>query len=1414
MIVKRKMPWLIFLLLLTLVSCAKDDETKGAGKSYVFGFQINQEADPYDDFAIISILKDGGTLEEIYDDIDGNIVSERLADVVNANIDEFVSFSNLQSNILENHTSLIITLLDSRVKGIVELLIDKDPANRSTLYDYGTKSYADIDAFYDPSMESSYLDDFYAFLDELSDNNRAGAKTGMKEMVRMGQKLMQYMLDTKEKDELRDDMQELIDDLTDPDFEEDFVDITEILGKMLVQADYPMWLDSDGNPVEREDIDPDSDTNTGLGNPVDGANILLAWVNKMMADAENRELLNEAIREIANVFNPTEAETNKKVLKQLVYNIEDTLTQGGATYKSDERYHQSDAEIESNSELGGGLKEFFPALMQLNLRSDRDGAMIEDNLWRKKLYPVHQMVQYLKNLQFDPDVDDIEGSIINMVKCDLWGRDRTDPESGAYATPFLEHTLYTIATATNLGFEDGGATGEVDPTSIDGRKNHCHGKNVNGLTLNDSLFSIKTHALLEQGNTSILGLFDLTLRSTDGENIARSYKPFKRTEMGQKRFYYNQNYSALYLASGACALDAGAADGGQISASDTTMNSYKPYNPAALDETDLATWIANGTIRICFNGEGPYYYADPNAKTVTVNGKTYYQYLRPNGKVYALVNKDSSTWEYLYPTDVGDAADPDKNVLTGYLTPTDKLKGVKEPKAERFNRYKAQWNSDYYIIKYPLLLGNTYISPTTSGGNATTKTVSATENAGCLTYKEIISEEEPKRACASPMEAFYRNWEYYWYEKKIVLVIPLYLSVDVAALSSVVGTDLSPLFGNASMALGALYTILEGNGASGLGDARKFRGNHVWAKKGTNGASTLPGDFRLEIVASLVTDSLDLGLVANITEQMVYDTVFDKGHAATGFIAKNAPCIARLAFPKSPQMDRGKGVTDYALGSLEFEVGDAIWEERSAFLPIFISLLAGVFDNTPTYPSYDNPNNATQIKTGTRAFIDGLTPVLTPIMYYQKAQGEPPYNCWKPRTRGDNLSLYGNHKGNAWTQSSAELYTTTNPLVNWNGSSEEEIFFMPPPMKTFLNMLVDSDLSQPATRMDGILPVLLTQTKAVTSIFKMLLSDVNDTDELPQALEQILTAMKSTKGEMVKIQEGEAKYGTGGSRYRYIFPDWMFVEGVESSKDAFGVYQTFTGARDEDIIFDDVLDTVIGQDAILDAEKKVAEEGYGIADYPDDKKTSDGQPNLEDEDWKDFEDGYDDLVNLVYKESKYSLVESIITINESFFGNGHIYSDDQISGLLFTLGKLFTYYDKTKKSWIYQGEEGFDDLYTTLTESLPDLHDQLKDHPTEADGKQTYTTNNYWDFLTIASGVLEKDGLVDYMIDAVTVDAKWNQVFSDLDIFLNQDFISNNDPLWSTTATLLQDMATATEDSKAINEDLEQLYKKYGFQLN
>jgi len=208
----KRVLFLIIFIITAGLGCAKNDDSMDDESSLPYGFQDNSNKNANDNFEITSIMQDNGVLEEIYNDIDGMKFSDELEEVVDSNLDAFINVLEITAELLTDHSDLIIRLLNTEAKGILEWLIDKDASPEAKLYDYESVTYDAINAFYAPDQESVYTNQFYSFLDDLSDKNEEGVRATIKEVSRMGATICRYILDTKDKDELRDDIQEAIDD--------------------------------------------------------------------------------------------------------------------------------------------------------------------------------------------------------------------------------------------------------------------------------------------------------------------------------------------------------------------------------------------------------------------------------------------------------------------------------------------------------------------------------------------------------------------------------------------------------------------------------------------------------------------------------------------------------------------------------------------------------------------------------------------------------------------------------------------------------------------------------------------------------------------------------------------------------------------------------------------------------------------------------------------------------------------------------------------------------------------------------------------------------------------------------------------------------------------------------------------------
>ncbi len=1392
----------IFLLVFILTACSDKKEMPE-------DFQENQPAG----FKLTEITDGYRSLDDAYNNIDSQGVNVRLRDSIDYTESDFEISSYGFADAIDAADVPIPDLVRKDVQKIVHQLVDPSPKHNEGTITRGV--------FEDGSDQM--LKDFYAFLDSLDSD---GVEVPDDYLSGIIDKIVYYIIDEiptnanrePDKEWLKDQMDDLIDDLQDPDFRDDFTDITKLLTKLLIQTNSSMWVDESGNLLYPDEIDTslaDAEGNPlhhslSMGNAVQGTRDLIQWLNPIVQNEETRSLLHELILGAANILDPSPETELALKLRTLIENIEDHFTIGGAVYEADPMYSEDSAERYSDSELGQLVRDASPLLQQLFVRSDRPQAIIQTDQDEEPVYPLDLMAANLRSIGFNPDTIDVERSIDDLLNHDIWGRDRrTDAQ--AWPTSILESLLFLTQLTASHGWKDSGEL-VFNYSPVDSREDHSHGEYAEELTLNDSLFSIRINR-----TGGLFGVYELAFEPTNGNHMYRTRTPFTLSQVDgwhdvnatdditrddvDYRFFYDRNYGVLQFLAGPGAGDLGAPDGGNPDGTALGMNEYKAYAPNGLHETQLAGWTMGWGVRACFNGEGPYYYADPNAEVVTVDGIAYSKYLRPNGKVYALVSGDG---QYLYPVDEGDTADTDPE--------TPLING----QPQRDNRYKSQWYSDHFIVHYSHDEADSsedhfFTIDNSSGKTEIREITDPGESAGRLTYNELVDENEPLRACASPEEAFFRNFQWVMNEKKMVLILPMYM--DAGGLKA------------------ATFQIQECNGWAGLGNLRRFRDNHVWAKQGTDGISTIPGDYRFEVVSAPDEGQEDL-----LGAEAIYNSSIDCGNATPSVVGHNLPALYRLAFPRS--IDPTGTFEDKVLGSKEFAVGDTNWENRNAFTPILFSLLAGMRDHAPAY----DPDNKPGINAGMRTFLNQIAIWIKPLFYYNHADPyaetlnpgtQNPYNSWIPRVYGiydldgDGIDdrpvvtgLYV-HQGAPFLTSSADFYATskltTGTAPNYYGDEAEQRFYQPLPVKSLLNILIDSDLSDAETRCDGILP-LVTRTRTLTNFFKLILQP----SVAAPPLEQIVTAMKFSKGTMTAINESEAS-GKGMD-----YPEWMFA----------------ASAREDDILLDEILDFVIGQDALDangDGSYDADERGDGLAAYPDCRVENTGDPipdacpayadeynqrQAYDRSWEEFNDLVETLADLVYEDSPVSISSNLLHIIDRIFARDQLYTAKEIEGLLYSVGKLFGHYVPDTGQWVYQGQEDGDlnDMYNMLVLRVPLINSAVvRSEVTPeiaaakggaAAGAYGYG-DHYYSQLQYLAKLTGPDGLVEFLLNTVTVTQKWGEVLEDLDDFLTNspDIYDRYSQLWPTLVQLLQDMGSAvgsTMNSDSVND----VVTDYGFQVN
>ena len=262
-----------------------------------------------------------------------------------------------------------------------------------------------------------------------------------------------------------------------------------------------------------------------------------------------------------------------------------------------------------------------------------------------------------------------------------------------------------------------------------------------------------------------------------------------------------------------------------------------------------------------------------------------------------------------------------------------------------------------------------------------------------------------------------------------------------------------------------------------------------------------------------------------------------------------------------------------------------------------------------------------------------------------------------------------------------------------------------------------------------------------------------------------------------------------------MFPDFTFAKGVEGSQDQWGKFTAFENVRDDDLVLDDALDFIIGHDA--DEENGI--EGAGLSDYPDDKPYE--------EDWEDFNKFFTNLGRLLDEQSRHSVTSHILDLLDVFLDP--LYTNEEISGFMHSIGKLFAYYDPNESRWVYQGYElekdgvDYNNIYNMVKYRLPEMHRIVQNNSDHA----------YYSFFTIASNVFEDDGLFEFLVDETEIEGEWRESIYDVHNFLDGYYINDPEsPLWPTLYDLLDDVGNLVEDCQDV--DIRTVYEDYGFQKN
>ena len=1364
---------ILLFLVIFITSCSQ-------GK---FWFQRNDPEPPY---RLFDLLDDYPALYDAFSGIDQHTFNVLMADSINADVDAVKD---------------VLPVVASQ--DVVDPLVDTIGALRSIL---GRIVHQDEMSWPNDSY-TSYSTDFYGFLDDLS----ATSPGTTDEILNILRKVIGY-IQYAHGSELEVVMADLIEFLQDSDgqsLKTVFPQLQEGLGKLLVRAN-TFYGD-----------------NNRLGNAAEGMDALLSGINDIATgDPEAREALYDVIRETGNLLTASVGSKSfADVLKELLINAEDYATVGGSVYSSNTSYNKDGTDYYVNTELRNGIKQLWPGLVMLFIRAaeNPDACPIYDPVDENSPYPdgrsaLEYLTQKLYDLKLNCGIDftnyEIEPSLKRMVEYNAYGDSRS---SASYKVSYLDHLLFTLIASYDFGFLTRKANSSNEPYANDSnddpnnQKCRLHGIPTGGImTVNDSLYSMTGGAILassSQGDIGYFGSYNLALdlRVNDftwpsksvglatvtvynkgqGNYVYRSSTPFPSTQAADNKFYLGYDFPTLALLSGACAGDAGIPNGGKtgiipnnnnttVGDSNNDYRTYYPYVGNGLGELNTGRWVMGWIARSCWEGEGPYYYADPNAPTKEIDGKTYCVYFRPDGRIYAFVDKSNpSDWKYFYPVDGGNDVEETDTVYAPLTLGSYKL---------RQNRYKAKWHTDYYLMKADYVCydddanhgGVKYYSPanvvgttgvdkykmyslngTTGQGQYGNDLDASTTNAGALWFWEKIAENNASRACASQEEAMFRNYQWLILEKKFVFIMPMrsYLGLLASACGADFNINVDAL----------VYAIIEGNGIAGIANAKKGSQIGYWALSGSEGTAlghpqpisganygdshTLADGRVWVLVKEDASWDKETVIIVPMTEgdyvdiNKVWDSVLKGGNVLPNAVGENIAPIARMAFLQSSLV--ASNSTDIGNES------SSTWQNRNKLLPIVVALAGDLHEKShyepPTSGYWYNFAEASKHRYPLKHLRDLIAMLDSPIMRYYKT----PYTG---ASKGWYVPQIQDPHGRG-----TYAFFTPKPI-------DSSVNFAPnASLRSVVQVLTDSGPNSAGTA-DGLIPALA-NTKMVTRLMALLQKvgqygdsalpiyvdeDKMSTDytqwgarrKIFYGLEQILTRIKGSKA--VELVRGYYDVG---------YPNWMFNP---------------TG---NDVSLDVVLDELIGS-SDTDETPETGEKGLAV--LVDGR--SDSNP---DRNWNNYYKLMNGIAELMSNQGsttgQYCITNDLVSVIDKSLTSFQA-TDAQLKGVRHTLGAVMTYYDEDTGQWLVPNE-----LNDILTGYLPQILNGFAGH--------------YGNLMTVANNMLVDDGFVEYFMTNLSSSYPSQQVFEELYAFLGTDLIANPDSrLWDDLGELLIAFASMMND--------------------
>lgn len=621
---------------------------------------------------------------------------------------------------------------------------------------------------------------------------------------------------------------------------------------------------------------------------------------------------------------------------------------------------------------------------------------------------------------------------------------------------------------------------------------------------------------------------------------------------------------------------------------------------------------------------------------------------------------------------------------------------------------------------------------------------------------EKVRSDYSGRACATQEEAMARNFQWLANEKKFAFIIPMWLATVGANAAS--------------------YIVIEANGLTGLANATKgydsadptnpAKGNGYWVKRLDEGTGVLdatelarrgwavnygdsyePGDARIMIFCrEHVAVSVDL----------IWQNILGKGRVLPEIIAQNMEPVGRMVF-LSDGPARGSMSTDmYSGDASDWTTSDSAWTDRSTLFPLVVAAV-GELHKCSYYENGSGNNNyyyaGTDHKYPLRTVLAGMIPPL--VKPWMRHITVPEGKRWVPRIKY--------HPDNNTTVE-PDNYAYLSPAVIWDeddtdgdGITDEWVQTGPTHagidmrprtgIRTLVNVMTEND---PGMH-NGLIPLLM-ETNTLSRLMALLQRIDGGTvtqatkDKIFGGLEQVITAVKASKGDIIAKEEASTPAVYGDDSYTTVdYSNLGFLFNL----------------RPTDCSVDTLLEEAVGYRDVV-AGATLSTTGKGFVGFVN-RRAAGSAANTFYETYRHLPDGHhwdwsnlyrmvDAMRSLLADDGPngdtYYIMPEITSLLEKFLSRVTA-TDDELKGLRHTLGIIMATYNGT--SW-----NPTTDLQTLLTNYLPDIMETFE--------------GEYDDLMLVAYNLFKIDGIMPSIFYGFSTAYPWSVLIDDLYDMLHDPF--------------------------------------------